>query len=78
MTDPDFCGRGDSIPNDIFVDFESAKPLPDEEELYNEIEELLATSDKLLNDLNNYQGTLKVNNHCMGDSSSYYCVFEIF
>ena len=56
LTDPDFCGKSDSIPNDIFVDFESAKPMPDEEELYDECEKLLVVSDKLLNDLNNYQG----------------------
>ena len=59
LTNPDFCNKSsDSIPNDIFVDFENSKPTPDELELYNECEALLAESAKMLENLNSYKGSL--------------------
>ena len=49
-------GSGQTFPNDVFVDFENAQPLPDEVELYNEIQELIKTCDKLMRDLESYTG----------------------
>ena len=57
LYDHDFCPTAiETIPNDVFVDFENAQPLPDEAELYNEIEELTKSADNLLKDLEAYTG----------------------
>jgi len=58
LYDHDFCPTAiETIPNDVFVDFENAQPLPDEAELYNEIEELTKSADNLLKDLEAYTGS---------------------
>lgn len=60
LYDHDFCPTAiETIPNDVFVDFENAQPLPDEAELYNEIEELTKSADNLLKDLEAYTGISK-------------------
>lgn len=57
LYDHNFCPTAiNSIPDDVFVDFENAQPLADETELYNEIEELTKTADNLLKDLEAYTG----------------------
>jgi len=57
LYDHNFCPSAiNSIPDDVFVDFENAQPLADETELYNEIEELTKTADILLKDLEAYTG----------------------
>lgn len=58
LYDHDFCPTAtETIPNDVFVDFENAQPLPDEAKLYNEIEELTKSADNLLKDLEAYTGS---------------------
>ncbi len=41
---------------DIFVDFESASPIPEEAELYNEAEAILDESLKILERIEGYKG----------------------
>lgn len=66
LYDHDFCPTAiETIPNDVFVDFENAQPLPDEAELYNEIEELTKSADNLLKDLEAYTGISKTFSICL-------------
>ena len=41
---------------DIFVDFETASPTPEEEELYNEAESVLKESEIILEKIQGYKG----------------------
>jgi len=48
------CGTNDS--KDIFLDFENAKPTPQEQEVWEVVNTVLEKSSELLADLKNYQG----------------------
>lgn len=51
--DPDCCGPKSSY--DIFLDFENAKPGPDEFEIYEEVHLVLEKSDKILEEIQIYK-----------------------
>lgn len=59
------CSSNDS--KDIFLDFENAKPTPEEQDVWGIVNTVLEKSSKILEDLKNYQGASDEIRHAIGN-----------